>query len=84
MHVTGPYEGHIKPPLEVVVVSLKSKAPQKAVVLGTVEFFWKMIRQIGDEACVDMAFHARNEWRQISNKVDILNHILSHGINLNP
>lgn len=67
-----------------VASKLKSKAQQKAVVSGTVDFFGKMIRQIGDEACVDMAFHAGNEWRQISNKVDILNYILSHGINLNP
>lgn len=69
-------------PQNEICSKLKSKAPEKLAASGTVEFFWEMIRQIGDEACVDMAFHAGNEWRQISNKVDILNHILSRGMKL--
>lgn len=69
-------------PQEEVTPKLKLKLPQKAVSSDTVDFFWDMIRKSGDEVCVDMAFHAGDEWRQISNKVDILNYILSHGIRL--
>lgn len=61
---------------------LKTKTPEKQISSGTVEFFWEMIQELGDEVCVDMAFHAGNEWRQMSNKVDILNYILTHGIKL--
>lgn len=41
-----------------------------------------MIDRIGNEACVDMAFHAGAEWRNIPSKVDILNYILENGIKL--
>ena len=61
---------------------LKSKVPEKQIASDTVSFFREMIQRFGDEARIDMAFHAGHEWRQISDKVDILNHMLSHGIKL--
>lgn len=69
-------------PQNEVNTKLKSKTSGKQITSDTVGFFLEMIQQLGDEACVDMAFHAGNEWRQASNKVDILNHILTHGIKL--
>ena len=69
-------------PQNEVNTKLKSKTSEKQITSDTVGFFLEMIQRLGDEACVDMAFHAGNEWRQTSNKVDILNHILIHGIKL--
>lgn len=61
---------------------LKHRKAEKQIAADTVGFFWEMIQKFGDEACIDMAFHAGHEWRHTSNKVEILNHILTHGIKM--
>ena len=69
-------------PQDEINTRLKVKTSEKKIPTGTMGFFREMMQRLGDGVCVDMAFHAGIEWRQNSDKVDILNYILKNRIKL--
>ena len=69
-------------PQEKIGNRLITKEGKKYVASETVEFFKEMLQRVEAGVCVDMAFHAGNEWRQVSDKVKILTYILEKKIKL--
>ena len=49
---------------------------------GTISFFKESLRNLTEIQSVDMAFHAGVEWRQSSEKVEILNRLLENKIRI--
>lgn len=69
-------------PQEKIGNRLITKEGKKYVASETVGFFKEMLQRVEAGVCVDMAFHAGNEWRQVSDKVKILTYILEKKIKL--
>ena len=69
-------------PQEKIGNRLITKEGKKYVASETVGFFKEMLQRVEAGVCVDMAFHAGNEWRQVSDKVEILTYILEKKIKL--
>lgn len=69
-------------PQDKITKRLSSGTAKERIPSDTLGFFYATMNTLQSDCCVDMAFHAGTQWRELSGKTAILNDILDKKIKL--